>query len=74
MVKPIHEWIFREISGVWQDASSGRVLADVLADYGIVVDDRCVFARFRDYERNISIWYRATAGKVKLTIWEVAKW
>lgn len=74
MVKPICEMIFREISGVWQDASSGRVLADVLADYGIVVDDRCVFARFRDYERNISIWYRASAGKVTITIWEVAKW
>lgn len=71
MTKPIAEHIFRPIDGIWQDASTQRVLADVLAEYDIVVDDRCEFARIKDYARKISIWYRASAGKVTLTFWEI---
>lgn len=65
--------IFREIGGTWTDASTGRVLADVLAEYEIIVDDRTEFARIRDYERNILIFFRASAGKVTITIWEMRK-
>lgn len=71
MAKPLKEMIFRCISGIWQDASTQRVLADVLAEYDIVIDDRCEFARIKDYARNVSIWYRASAGKVTLTIWKL---
>lgn len=63
--------IFREIGGTWTDASTGRVLADVLAEYEIIVDDRTEFARMRDYARNVSIFFRASAGKVTITIWEM---
>lgn len=63
--------IFREIGGTWTDASTGRVLADVLAEYEIIVDDRTEFARIRDYVRNILIFFRASAGKVTITIWEM---
>lgn len=71
MTKPICEMIFREIGGTWTDASTGRVLADVLAEYEIIVDDRTEFARIRDYVRNILIFFRASAGKVTITIWEM---
>ena len=52
MTKPLNEMTFRPIDGVWRDCSTGAVLADVLQMYDIIV----------------SIWYRATAGKVTLTI------
>ncbi len=68
MVKPVKEMIFHEMGGIWRSAD-GVVLADFLAEYSIVVDDRCEFARLRDYERSVSIWYRASAGKVKITFW-----
>lgn len=71
MAKPLKEMIFRCIEGIWQDASTQRVLADVLEEYDILVDDRCEFARIKDYARNVSIWYRASAGKVTLTIWKL---
>lgn len=71
MTKPISEMIFREIGGKWTDASTGRVLADVFAEYDILIDDRCQFARLYDYSREICIYYRASAGKVTITIWSI---
>ena len=71
MTKPLNEMTFRPIDGVWRDCSTGAVLADVLQMYDIIVDDRAEFIRMRDYRRNVSIWYRATAGKVTLTIWKL---
>lgn len=71
MTKPISKMIFREIGGTWQDASTGRVLADVLSEYGIIVDDRCQFARLYDYSLDICIYYRASAGKVTIDIWSI---
>ena len=70
MIKPLQEVIFRPIDGIWRDAE-GCVLADLLADYDIIVDDRCQFARLYDYERRLIIYYRASAGKVTLTIWRM---
>ena len=69
MTKPLKEMIFREIDGIWQDCSTGAVLADVLSEYDMVVDDRAEFMRLRDYARNVSIWYRASAGRIKITVW-----
>lgn len=73
MTKPLREMIFREIDGIWRDCSTGAVLADVLSAWDMVVDDRAEFMRLRDYNRNVSIWYRASAGKVKITIWSLGK-
>lgn len=60
--------IFRKIGGIWTDAGTNSVLADVLAKYDIVIDDRCQFARLYDYDRGILFYYRASAGCVKLTL------
>lgn len=72
MEKPFREYIFRQIGRLWRDAASGRVLADVLAEYNIIVDDRTQFARLYDFSAGVKIYYRAAAGKVSLTIWEIA--
>ena len=71
MVKPLKEFIFRPMPNVWMDAGTCRILADVLAEYEIIVDDRTQFARIYDYERNILFYYRASAGKVQLTLWDI---
>lgn len=55
----------------WTDVNTGKVLADVLSEYDIVVDDRCEFARIKDYTRGISFWYRAHAYKITLTLWKI---
>ena len=73
MAKPLKEMIFRPIDGIWRDCSNGAVLADVLNEYDIIVDDRAEFIRLRDYDRNVSIWYRASAGKITITIWYLGK-
>lgn len=70
MIKPLQEITFRPVSGMWVDAE-GHVLADVLASYEIVVDDRCEFARLKDYERMIEFFYRANARKITLTCWRI---
>ena len=72
MTQPLQEFKFFPIDGVWQDAL-GNVLADVLREYDIIVDDRCQFARLHDYERMITFWYRSGAGKVTLTLWRIPK-
>lgn len=71
MTKPIKELIFRQIDGIWRECSDWAVLADVLNEYELVIDDRAEFIRFRDYQRNVSIWYRASSGKITLTIWKL---
>lgn len=72
MVKPLQEIVFRPVDRVWMDAE-GHILADVLAYYDIVVDDRCQFARLYDYERMILFYYRASALRVTLTCWRIQK-
>lgn len=71
-MKPLQEIKFFNIQGKWQDAQ-GCILADFLASYDMVIDDRCQFARLYDYERMILIYYRASAGNVKITIWRIHK-
>ena len=73
-VKPLKEMTFRPMGDVWSDGD-GNILADVLAQYGLVIDDRMQFGRFYDYDVTpaICIYYRASAGKVKLTIWETGR-
>lgn len=71
MTKPVKEMIFRPIDGIWQDCSNGAVLADVLSEYELVIDDRAEFIRLKDYQRNLSIYYRASAGKITITIREL---
>lgn len=72
MIKPLQEIIFRPVDGIWQDAE-GHVLADVLTLYDLVIDDRAQFVRLYDYERMLKIYFRASAGKVMLTIWRLGK-
>ena len=70
MMKPLQDVSFYPIEGIWRDVY-GNVLADFLASYDLVIDDRMEFARMHDYERKITIWYRASAGKVRITIWRL---
>lgn len=71
MTKPLRELVFRPMGGLWRECSCGALLADVLNEYELVIDDRTEFVRLRDYQRNVSIWYRASAGKVTITIWKL---
>lgn len=72
MVKPLQELVFHHIMGMWQ-TPTGNILADVLAEYEIIVDDRTQFARLYDYARGIVFYYRASAGKVTLTLWRLGQ-
>ena len=72
MSKPINEQIFRQVDGVWMDAQ-GQVLADVIRENELVIDDRCQFARFYDYVRDLCIYYRVAGGKIVLTFWNISE-
>lgn len=73
MKDPIHEYVFRNVDGVWRDvAGDGDILADVLLRYDLVVDDKAQFVRFIDYEYDIYILYRAyNDAKITLTVWRL---
>lgn len=73
MVKPLKEYDFRQIGGLWRDIKSNeqRILSDVLDEYQIVVDDRAEFVRLRDCERGVVIIYRVVWGKITITIWKI---
>lgn len=59
--------------GLWLDAY-GNVLADVLAKYEIIVDDRTQFARLYDYERMIKFEYhKYHGGKITLILNRIEK-
>ena len=63
--------VFRPVAGIWSDAE-GHVLADVLAEYGLTIDERTRFARIYDYETMQCFWYRAYgAYKIMLTIYPI---
>lgn len=71
MVKPKLFLVFRLVDGLWQSAE-GIILAEFLAERGIVMDDRTQFARMDDYEANECIWYRAYGSqRITITIWEI---
>lgn len=73
MKDPIREYVFRNVDGVWRDVTGdGDILADVLLQYDLVVDDKAQFVRFIDYEHDIYILYRAyNDAKITLTIWRL---
>lgn len=71
-MKPLQETNFFLIDGAWRD-TYGNILADVLAKYGLLIDDRTQFARIYDYERMIIFYFRASAGKITLTLWRMEK-
>ena len=72
MTKPIREYRFREIEGIWRDIrGDNEILADVLEQYSIIVDDRCQFARIYDYERHICFYYRVDGGLITLILWKI---
>ena len=69
MAKPLCEYIFRPIDGVWTDTKSGAgVLADFLSERSLLVDDRTQFARIYDYDAGILYLYRAGAAMVSVTL------
>lgn len=71
MVKPKLNLVFRLIDGLWQSAE-GMILAEFLAERGIVMDDRTQFARLYDYDVNECIYYRAYGSqKITITIWDI---
>lgn len=64
--------VFRPTAGIWMDAN-GRVLADVLAEHGLTIDERTQFARLYDYDEMKCFWYRAYgAFKITLTIYPIS--
>lgn len=71
MVKPKMNLVFRLVDGLWQSAE-GMILAEFLAERGIVMDDRTQFARLYDYDVNECIYYRAYGSqKITITIWDI---
>lgn len=71
MVKPKLNLVFRLVDGLWQSAE-GMILAEFLAERGIVMDDRTQFARLYDYDVNECIYYRAFGSqKITITIWDI---
>ena len=74
MRKPIHDYIFRPIDGQWiETKENAGVLADFLLERGILIDDRTAFARLYDYDEGLCYYYRATAGKIMITIWKIGE-
>lgn len=73
MTNVIKSYVFRPIDGIWRDVKNdGEILADVLEFWDIIVDDKCQFARFYDYDRGHSIWWRAYGSlKIELTIYKL---
>lgn len=71
MVQPLKTYVFRPVDNAWVDVKGdGELLADVLDYYDLVIDDKCEFARFRDFERNIEIWYRMRAALcISIDVW-----
>lgn len=73
MVKPLKEYDFRLIGGVFRDIKNQEqeLLTDVLTKYEIIVDDRTQFARLYDYVREIVIYYRSHGNVVTIIIWKM---
>ena len=73
MVKPLKDYDFRLIGGVFRDIKyqEQELLTDVLTKYDIIVDDRTQFARLYDYVREIVIYYRSHGNVVTIIIWKM---
>lgn len=72
MIKPLQTFNFFLMEGIWKDVD-GHILADILALYDLVIDDRTQFARLYDYQRMILFYFRASAGKISLTLWRIPR-
>lgn len=72
MSKPLHQYRFRQISGIWQDtAENVGTLADFLAARNLLIDDRTQFARIYDYQEGVCYWYRVGGGLITIDIWKI---
>lgn len=71
-MKPLCEMIFKKVQGVWRNvAGDSAILADVLTAFELQIDDRCEFARIKDHDNNLEIYYRRNGGKITLTLWQL---
>lgn len=71
MRKPIREYHFRIIDGMWRDIDTAEILADVLLEHDLLIDDRTQFARMPDYDRGVNYWFRHWGGNITLTLWKI---
>lgn len=73
MKKPMAYYIFRFVQGQWVDnaGDSAILLADLLHELEIEIDEKCEFARFKDYIKNRKICYRAYGGTITVEIWDM---
>lgn len=72
MNKPLHEYIFRPINGCWiETRENAGILADFLLERDLLIDERTQFARIYDYDERLCYHYRASAGKINITIWKI---
>lgn len=73
MIKLIQEITFRLVDNRWINVTgdSETTLADYLRNLDIIVDDKCEFARFIDYDKNWSIWYKVQTMQVTIEIWDI---
>lgn len=73
MVQPLKTYVFRPVNDAWVDVKGdGELLADVLRCYDLVIDDKCEFARFKDLEHNLEIWYRVRGALcISIDVWEL---
>lgn len=71
-MKPLKEIQFRPIEGIWRDVTGDSgTLAETLERLNIIIDDKTQFARIYDYANDICIYYRASAMKIRITIWKI---
>lgn len=71
MVKPKLFLVFRPVEGIWTSAE-GIVLANFLAERGMIIDDRAEFVRMKDYDAHEYIWFRVCGSqKITITIWDL---
>lgn len=67
--EPRREYRFRLVDGIWRDVTgTGRVLADVLADYDLDIDYRVEYARIKDFERGLYYIFRVFGGHIDFQI------
>lgn len=72
MSKPLHQYLFRQISGIWQDTTENAgTLAGFLAARNLLIDDRTQFARIYDYQEGACYWYRVDGGLITIDVWKI---
>lgn len=64
---------FRLIDGMWRDVLNHeqKTLAQVLQEYGLLVDDRAQFCRLYDFDLELEFKYRAHAARVELFVYSL---